>query len=82
MRIAVPDLKIAIDKYLKSYDADSFMEGIFPQAPPISTLKQKIILFITGYRHHQWMYDGQSLSKLLKEMGLKKLKFVRMVILK
>ena len=71
LRLAVPDLKIAIEGYLKSHDADSFMEGIFVQAPPISSLKQKILLFITGYRHHQWMYDGESLSKLLKKVGFK-----------
>jgi predicted SAM-dependent methyltransferase len=71
LRIAVPDLKIAIDEYIKSGDADSFMRNILVQAPPISSLKQKIILFMTGYRHHQWMYDGASLSKLLKEIGFK-----------
>jgi hypothetical protein len=56
---------------LKSRDADLFMEGILVQAPPISSLKHKIILFVSGYRYHQWMYDGESLSKLLKETGFK-----------
>jgi predicted SAM-dependent methyltransferase len=69
LRLVVPDLRILIEGYLKSRDADSFMEGLFVQAPPISTLKQKILLFITGYRHHQWMYDGESLRKLLKKVG-------------
>ena len=45
------------------------MRGIHVQAPEINTSKQKINLFISGYRHHQWMYDGTSLSKLLIEMG-------------
>ena len=71
LRISVPDLKIAIDEYVKFGDADSFMRNILVQAPPISSLKDKIILFMTGYRHHQWMYDGASLSKLLKEIGFK-----------
>lgn len=69
LRLAVPDLKIAIEEYLKSRDADSFMERILVEPPPISSLKQKLILLITGYRHHQWMYDGVSLSKLFKEIG-------------
>lgn len=71
LRIVVPDLKIIIEQYLKSRDADTFMKGMFVQAPPISSLKQKIELFVSGYRHHQWMYDAESLSKLLKETGFK-----------
>ena len=69
VRIAVPDLRIAVDDYLETNDADAFMRGILVQAPEINTLKQKINLFISGYRHHQWMYDGTSLSRLLIEMG-------------
>ncbi|MDA9109429.1 class I SAM-dependent methyltransferase [Woeseiaceae bacterium] len=69
VRIAVPDLRIAVDDYLETNDADAFMRGILVQAPEINTLKQKISLFVSGYRHHQWMYDGASLSKLLIEMG-------------
>ena len=69
VRIAVPDLRIAVDDYLEKNDADAFMRGILVQAPEINTLKQKINLFVSGYRHQQWMYDGASLSKLLIEMG-------------
>ena len=69
VRIAVPDLRIAVDEYLESNDADAFMRGILVQAPEITTIRQKIKLFISGYRHHQWMYDGESLSKLLLEIG-------------
>jgi len=71
VRIAVPDLKIAVDNYLKSNDADAFIRNLLVQAPPINTLKQKIHLFFSGYRHHQWMYDGNSLTKLLLVMGFK-----------
>ena len=46
LRIAVPDIKILVDEYLKSQDADDFMTGIFVQAPPITTIKQKIHSFI------------------------------------
>jgi predicted SAM-dependent methyltransferase len=69
VRIAVPDLRIAVDDYLESNNADAFMRGILVQAPEINTVKQKFNLFVSGYRHHQWMYDGTSLSKLLLEMG-------------
>lgn len=71
LRISVPDLGIAIKEYLDSSDADLFMRSMLVEAPPISTLKQKVSLLAAGYRHHQWMYDGQSLSKLLTEMGFK-----------
>ncbi|MBF9022622.1 methyltransferase domain-containing protein [Rhodobacterales bacterium FZCC0069] len=69
VRIAVPDLRIAVNEYLKHNDADAFMNGILVKAPEIKTLRQKFILFVSGYRHHQWMYDGASLSKLLLEIG-------------
>ena len=42
VRIAVPDLRIAVDDYLETNDADAFMRGILVQAPEINTLKQKI----------------------------------------
>jgi len=71
VRIAVPDLRIPVDDYLESNDADAFMSGILVQAPEINTLKQKINLFVSGYRHHQWLYDGDSLAKLLLKMEFK-----------
>ena len=42
------------------------MEAILVEAPPINSLKEKLILFITGYRHHQWMYDGVNNSIIEK----------------
>jgi hypothetical protein len=47
------------------------MEKILVAPPPIETIKQKISLFFSGYRHHQWMYDEKSLVKLLKKIGFK-----------
>ncbi|MBF9020238.1 methyltransferase domain-containing protein [Rhodobacterales bacterium HKCCA1058] len=69
VRIVVPDLRKAINKYLESNDADAFMERMLVQAPEINTIRQKINLLVTGYRHHQWMYDGESLAKLLIQMN-------------
>ena len=74
IRIAVPDLKIAVNKYLVSNDADAFMRNLRTKAPPINTFKQKTNLLVVGYRHHQWMYDGASLSKLLTEIGFRDVK--------
>ena len=71
LRVAVPDLKIAVSIYNETQDADAFMETILVAPPSLETIKQKISLFFSGYRHHQWMYDEKSLSKLLKKIGFK-----------
>ena len=71
LRISVPDLRIAINNYLTDDDANEFMEYISVQAPPIGNLKEKLKLMVSGYRHHQWMYDGKSLSVLMEESGFR-----------
>lgn len=74
LRISVPDLKIVTENYLSEGDANKFMEKLFVEAPPINSLKEKLQLFFIGYRHHQWMYDGKSLSNLIKNLGFKNVK--------
>jgi predicted SAM-dependent methyltransferase len=71
LRIAVPDLRIVVNNYSTVGDANKFMEQMFVQAPPIRNLKEKLKLIISGYRHHQWMYDGKSLSLLMEESGFR-----------
>jgi predicted SAM-dependent methyltransferase len=73
LRIAIPDLKLVVSSYVKNQDADVFMEKIFVAPPPINNIKQKISLFFNGYRHHQWMYDEKSLTKLIKTLGFRKI---------
>jgi predicted SAM-dependent methyltransferase len=69
LRVVVPDLKRAVNSYVQTQDADAFIKSILLAPPPLNTIKQKISLFFTGYRHHQWMYDEKSLSKLIKGAG-------------
>ena len=45
------------------------MERSLLVAPSIESLKSKILFFLVGYRHHQWMYDTKSLQKLLLNNG-------------
>ena len=71
LRIAVPDLQITVNTYLADGDANKFMKNIYVQAPPIGSLKEKLKLFYSGYRHHQWMYDGKSLSLLMEKSGFR-----------
>ena len=73
LRIAIPDLKLVVSSYVKNQDADVFMEKIFVAPPPINNIKQKVSLFFNGYRHHQWMYDEKSLTKLIKTLGFRKI---------
>jgi len=74
LRIVVPDLRMAINDYLTDGDADEFMERLRVEAPSIGSLKEKFKLFISGYRHHQWMYDGKSVSILMKNRGFRNVK--------
>jgi predicted SAM-dependent methyltransferase len=69
LRIAVPDLAKAVDSYKENGDADAFMENILTAPPLLRTLKDRLRLLATGYRHHLWMYDGASLCRLLAENG-------------
>lgn len=71
LRISVPDLKIAAQNYYIEEDANNFMNTLLVEAPKIDTLKEKLSLLFNGYRHHQWMYDGKSLSDLFRKVGFK-----------
>lgn len=71
IRIAIPDLKMKINKYIHSNDADMFIESIHMCVPRPRTICQKLRVMFVGPRHHQWMYDEISLSKLLIKSGFK-----------
>ena len=77
LRVSVPDLKIAINSYLLNGDANEFMEYISVEARPIGNLREKFQLLISGYRHHQWMYDGKSLSILMETAGFRNVKIFK-----
>lgn len=74
LRISIPDLRIFTNNYLSEGDANKFMEQLFVEAPPNTNLKEKLKLFFIGYRHHQWMYDGKSLSLLIQNLGFRNVK--------
>ena len=69
IRLAVPNLKYQVDSYLKDGDADKFIESTLLTRKNPKTLIEKIKYLIIGDRNHQWMYDGQSLCKLLSSAG-------------
>ena len=63
LRISVPDLRLMVEEYLRSGDANKFIKKSHLVAPPIKSLKEKIKVIAYGYRHHQWLYDEKSLKK-------------------
>ena len=71
VRVVIPDLEKAISRYNKEKNADEFMERISVTSPPISSLKNKLRFIFSGIRHHQWMFDGDSLANLLKSQGFR-----------
>lgn len=69
IRIAVPDLQKCVSDYLETGDADKFLASSHMCIDRPKGLRQKLRMLIVGTRHHQWMYDGKSLSKLFIEQG-------------
>lgn len=76
-RIVVPDLAAVVQKYLKQsfqsidadFAADQFMDELLvhPRAPKSGLLG--LYHHILGYHQHKWMYDANSLKKLLIDAG-------------
>lgn len=67
IRLAIPDLSIAINQYNNNNDADAFVEKIHMGLIKPKTLLEKFKLLFIGTRHHHWMYDGKSLCNLLSK---------------
>lgn len=76
IRIVVPDLKKLVDRYSAMGDADEFMESTLLYSPDPRTLAQRIRLLYSGLRNHRWMYDGPSLTRLLRAHGFKSVAIV------
>ena len=69
LRIAVPNIRYYVDMYMKDGDADRFVEGTLLVAPKPRGLWRKLIHLLVSDRNHKWMYDGQSLCRLLVSAG-------------
>ncbi len=71
VRIVVPDLKKLLVEYHADGDADAFIEHSLLTRPRPTKLFDKLKYLVVGDRHHQWMYDGESLTRLLVAAGFK-----------
>ena len=69
LRISIPDIEIAVNEYLNHKDADKFIESTLMCVDSPRTFSERLKLLVVGNRHHQWMYDGKSLTKKLLASG-------------
>src|SRR5215510_15500572 len=65
IRLAVPDLQKHINSYIGHGDADLFIESMSVCVPRPRRVLERLRVLLLGARHHQWMYDGKSLCRLL-----------------
>jgi predicted SAM-dependent methyltransferase len=65
LRVSVPDLRRQVDRYLASGDADAFVAGTELAGPRPKGWMRRLRALLVGSRNHQWMYDGESLRRLL-----------------
>lgn len=69
LRLAFPDIHLQVERYLEHRDADRFIaDTLMTQERPHS-LRDRPQMLLVGSRHHLWMYDGNSLSRLLTQHG-------------
>jgi predicted SAM-dependent methyltransferase len=65
IRLAVPDIRMRIDRYNANHDADAFIQSTNMSRPRPRTFSKRVGILLVGPRQHHWMYDGESLSRLL-----------------
>jgi SAM-dependent methyltransferase len=69
LRLCVPDLRRYVDDYLKTGDADGFMARTQIAAARPRTLRAWLRAAIRPVRRHNWIYDRDSLGRLLDAAG-------------
>lgn len=69
VRIAAPDLSRLVGDYVATGDADGFVSGIHMGLDRPAGVRGWLKWALVGPRHHLWMYDGESLARLLRETG-------------
>lgn len=69
LRLALPDLSYYAKKYLSDGDLEYFMYYLHLTRPRARTIRDRVRRLMVGDRHHQWMYDGPYLVKILVSLG-------------
>jgi predicted SAM-dependent methyltransferase len=76
LRLAVPDISKHVQQYNADSDADAFISSTLLAEPRPKSLIGRVKAVFVGSRHHQWMYDGASLTRLLEAHGFTSAKAV------
>ncbi|VUX46357.1 Methyltransferase domain-containing protein (fragment) [Candidatus Defluviicoccus seviourii] len=69
IRIAVPDLRICVERYLTDQDGDKFVQSLCMMDRNPQGIIERVRMAILGFRGHKWIYDGQSLATALMRAG-------------
>jgi len=69
IRLAVPDLRRLAEQYVENRDGDAFVDSTYLGATELSGLLSRMRLLLVGHRHHLWMYDVDSLVRVLTNAG-------------
>jgi len=69
VRLAAPDLSRLVAGYVATGDADGFVAGTHMGLDRPAGLRARARWALVGPRHHLWMYDGDSLLRLLAGAG-------------
>lgn len=76
LRIGVPDLYKYVEDYLRSGDADQFLEVTRLAQSRAKGVLARLRYLMIGDRHHLWMYDGQSLQGVIRKAGFREVLIV------
>lgn len=71
LRLVVPDLRKLVDEYILTGDADRFVARTLLARSRPRTITQIIKWFAVGDRHHLWLYDGESLKRMVLKAGFR-----------
>jgi SAM-dependent methyltransferase len=69
IRLAVPDLAALVREYIDTGDADALIDQAHMCVPKPASLLARVRSAVIGPRHHHWMYDEDSLCRLLTIAG-------------
>ena len=72
IRLTVPDLRKLAEQYVESRDADKFISSMLLCQPIPRKIIQRLKFMLFGNRNHQWMYDAESLCRILTSHGFLK----------
>lgn len=72
-RLVLPDLRYYIACYCENNDADEFMRKTYLSSPELKSIRTKLryLIYGNGIDQHSYMYDADSVSKLLTQSGFR-----------